>query len=66
MDQVLSRQMTNQCIYPAAAENLPIHEDKTKGVYVKGLLEVYVGSSDEVYEVMRRGSNNRVVGYTSK
>ncbi|CDS09931.1 Putative Kinesin heavy chain [Lichtheimia ramosa] len=48
-----------------AAENLPIHEDKTKGVYVKGLLEVYVGSSDEVYEVMRRGSNNRVVGYTN-
>lgn len=50
----------------ASAENLPIHEDKTKGVYVKGLLEVYVGSSEEVYEVMRRGSNNRVVAYTSK
>ncbi|ORY94676.1 P-loop containing nucleoside triphosphate hydrolase protein [Syncephalastrum racemosum] len=49
-----------------SSENLPIHEDKTKGVYVKGLLEVYVGSTDEVYEVMRRGSNNRVVAYTSK
>ncbi|KAF7731242.1 hypothetical protein EC973_000658 [Apophysomyces ossiformis] len=46
-------------------DNLPIHEDKTKGVYVKGLLEVYVGSSEEVYEVMRRGSNNRVVAYTN-
>ena len=44
---------------------MPIHEDKTKGVYVKGLLEVYVGSTDEVYEVMKRGSNNRVVAYTS-
>ena len=49
----------------ASSENLPIHEDKTKGVYVKGLLEVYVGSTDEVYEVMKRGSNNRVVAYTS-
>ncbi|KAI8379311.1 kinesin heavy chain [Radiomyces spectabilis] len=48
-----------------AQDNLPIHEDKTKGVYVKGLLEVYVGSSDEVYEVMRRGSNNRVVASTN-
>lgn len=52
--------------HTASSENLPIHEDKTKGVYVKGLLEVYVGSTDEVYEVMRRGSNNRVVAYTSK
>ncbi|CAO3609666.1 unnamed protein product [Cunninghamella blakesleeana] len=46
-------------------DNLAIHEDKTKGVYVKDLLEVYVGSSEEVYEVMRRGSNNRVVAYTN-
>ncbi|ORZ22383.1 kinesin heavy chain [Absidia repens] len=46
-------------------DNLAIHEDKTKGVYVKDLLEVYVGSSDEVYEVMRRGSNNRVVASTN-
>ena len=45
---------------------MPIHEDKQKGIYVKDLLEVYVGSSDEVYEVMRRGGNNRVVAYTSK
>jgi kinesin family protein 5 len=29
-------------------------------------LEIYVGSSDEVYEVMRRGGNNRVVASTSK
>ncbi|KAI7872873.1 kinesin heavy chain [Spinellus fusiger] len=46
-------------------DNLPIHEDKTKGVYVKGLLEVYVGSIEEVYEVMRRGGDNRVVAYTN-
>ncbi|KAI8093477.1 kinesin heavy chain [Halteromyces radiatus] len=46
-------------------DNLAIHEDKTKGVYVKDLLEIYVGSSEEVYEVMRRGSNNRVVASTN-
>ncbi|KAJ8660276.1 kinesin heavy chain [Lichtheimia ornata] len=46
-------------------DNLPIHEDKQKGIYVKDLLEVYVGSSEEVYEVMRRGGNNRVVAYTN-
>ncbi|CAM0140943.1 unnamed protein product [Umbelopsis sp. WA50703] len=47
-------------------DNLPIHEDKVKGVYVKGLLEVYVASTEEVFEVMRRGGNARVVAYTSK
>ncbi|ORZ00324.1 P-loop containing nucleoside triphosphate hydrolase protein [Syncephalastrum racemosum] len=46
-------------------DNLPIHEDKVKGVYVKGVLEVYVSSTEEVYEVMRRGGNNRVVAYTN-
>ncbi|KAI8967405.1 P-loop containing nucleoside triphosphate hydrolase protein [Mycotypha africana] len=46
-------------------DNLPIHEDKTHGVYVKGLLEVYVGSSDDVYQVMRNGSQNRVVASTN-
>lgn len=50
----------------ASKDNLPIHEDKTKGVYVKGALEVYVSSTEEVYEVMRRGGSNRVVAYTSK
>jgi hypothetical protein len=50
----------------ASQDNLPIHEDKSKGVYVKGLLEVYVSSTEEVYEVMRRGSENRVVASTSK
>ncbi|KAI8583484.1 hypothetical protein K450DRAFT_221443 [Umbelopsis ramanniana AG] len=46
-------------------DNLPIHEDKAKGVYVKGLLEVYVASTEEVFEVMRRGGNARVVAYTN-
>ena len=49
----------------ASQDNLPIHEDKAHGVYVKGLLEVYVGSQDDVYEVMRNGSVNRVVSATN-
>ncbi|KAI8899069.1 P-loop containing nucleoside triphosphate hydrolase protein [Globomyces pollinis-pini] len=46
-------------------DNLPIHEDKAKGVYVKGILDVFVGSVEEVYEAMRRGQDARVVGTTN-
>lgn len=46
-------------------DNLPIHEEKNRGIYVKGLLEIYVSSVQEVYEVMRRGSNARVVSSTN-
>ncbi|KAI9808438.1 MAG: Kinesin heavy chain [Pycnora praestabilis] len=46
-------------------DNLPIHEEKTRGVYVKGLLEIYVSSMQEVYEVMRRGGNSRAVAATN-
>ncbi|KAJ2640080.1 hypothetical protein GGF44_002609, partial [Coemansia sp. RSA 1694] len=45
--------------------NLPVHEDKANGVYVKGLMEVFVSSIDEVYQVMRQGAKNRVVGFTN-
>jgi len=50
----------------ASNDNLPIHEEKNRGVYVKGLLEVYVSSVQEVMEVMRRGTASRVVAFTSK
>ena len=46
-------------------DNLPIHEDKTRGVYVKGLLELYVSSVSEVYEVMRRGGAARSIAATN-
>ena len=36
-------------------DNLPVHEDKQRGVYVKGLHEFYVGSVGEVYQVLERG-----------
>ena len=46
-------------------DNLPVHEEKNRGVYVKGLLEVYVSSVAEVYEVMRRGDASRKVSATN-
>ncbi|KAK3318660.1 P-loop containing nucleoside triphosphate hydrolase protein [Apodospora peruviana] len=46
-------------------DNLPVHEEKNRGVYVKGLLEIYVSSVAEVYEVMRRGGNARAVAATN-
>ena len=46
-------------------DNLPVHEEKNRGVYVKGLLEIYVSSVQEVYEVMRRGGLARVVAATN-
>lgn len=46
-------------------DNLPVHEEKNRGVYVKGLLEVYVSSVEEVYEVMRRGGDARAVSATN-
>ncbi|KAJ3292089.1 hypothetical protein HK104_005564 [Borealophlyctis nickersoniae] len=48
-----------------ANDNLPIHEEKNRGVYVKGLLEVFVGSVAEVYDVMTRGQGARAVSYTN-
>ena len=48
-----------------ANSNLPIHEEKGKGVYVKGLTELYVQSADEVYEIMRVGGEARKVASTN-
>lgn len=52
--------------FSAASDNLAIHEDKARGVYVKDLREIYVSNTAEVYEAMKNGSSNRVVAYTSK
>lgn len=46
-------------------DNLSIHEEKNRGVYVKGLTQEYVASSDEVYEVMRQGTACRATGSTN-
>lgn len=52
-------------INTAHNDNLQIHEDKAKGVYVKGLSDFYVGGQDDVYEIMRQGGNARAVSSTN-
>lgn len=46
-------------------DNLPIHEEKNKGVYVKGLSQVYVSSVDEVYHILNQGGMARAVAATN-
>ncbi|KAL0946872.1 hypothetical protein HGRIS_013038 [Hohenbuehelia grisea] len=46
-------------------DNLQVHEEKSKGVYVKNLSDYYVSSASEVYEIMRTGGAARVVTSTN-
>ncbi|KAF8136371.1 kinesin heavy chain, partial [Boletus edulis] len=46
-------------------DNLQVHEEKSRGVYVKNLSDYYVSSAREVYEIMRQGSAARVVTSTN-
>jgi kinesin family protein 5 len=46
-------------------DNLQVHEEKSKGVYVKNLSDYYVSSAREVYEIMRQGGSARIVSATS-
>ena len=45
--------------------NLKVHQDRTRGVYIEGLSEHYVSSDQEVYEIMKIGSDNREVASTN-
>lgn len=47
-------------------DNLQIHEEKSKGVYIKGLSDFYVGGQADVYEIMRQGGLARAVSSTSE
>ena len=49
----------------AQNDNLQVHEEKSKGVYVKNLSDYYVSSAREVYEIMKQGGQARVVTATS-
>ncbi|PWN51431.1 kinesin heavy chain [Violaceomyces palustris] len=46
-------------------DNLQVHEEKNKGVYVKGLSDFYVGGQADVYEIMRQGGLARAVSSTN-
>jgi kinesin family protein 5 len=46
-------------------DNLKVHEEKSKGVYVADVTETYVGDETEVYAVMRLGNSNRSIAATN-
>eukprot|EP01105_Mastigella_eilhardi_P017245 TRINITY_DN3966_c0_g1_i1.p1 TRINITY_DN3966_c0_g1~~TRINITY_DN3966_c0_g1_i1.p1 ORF type:complete len:1352 (+),score=414.45 TRINITY_DN3966_c0_g1_i1:390-4058(+) len=46
-------------------DNLKVHEDKTKGVYVDGQTEIYVSNMNEVMDVLKIGQSNRSIAETS-
>ena len=48
----------------AKKTNLQVKEDKIKGLYIQDATEVYVGSTDEMMNVMNAGSQNRSVAAT--
>lgn len=52
--------------FSAQNDNLQVHEEKSRGVYVKNLSDYYVSSAREVYEIMRQGGAARVVTSTSE
>ena len=45
-------------------DNLKIHEEKGKGVYIQGITEQYVVSDAEVYNLMAQGNASRAVTAT--
>lgn len=48
-----------------ARVNLKVHEDRTRGVFIKDLTAHYVASQKEVYDYMKKGNSNREVGATN-
>jgi kinesin family member 5 len=44
--------------------NLAIREDKTKGIWLDGVSEVYVAEEKDVLEIMKQGTANRAIAPT--
>ena len=45
--------------------NLNVREDPTKGIFIEDISEHYVGSPDEVIDIMKVGTNNRAQACTN-
>lgn len=45
-------------------DNLKIHEEKGKGVYMADIEERYIAEESEVYELMKLGNSNRAISAT--
>ena len=46
-------------------DNLKVHEEKGKGVYIADATETYVGDEMEVYDIMKIGTKNRSIRATN-
>ena len=45
--------------------DLKIRSDKKRGIYIEDLTETYISSPEEIYELMRIGSNTRAISSTN-
>jgi kinesin family protein 5 len=45
-------------------DNLKIHEDKAKGVYIADVTENYVMAEQQVFQFMKQGNSNRSISAT--
>lgn len=54
-----------QDLFDPSKENLKIHEDKTRGVYIGEVTENYVSEEEEIYELMKIGNQNRAISATN-
>lgn len=52
--------------FAAQNDNLQVHEEKSRGVYVKGLTQYNVSEAAEVYQIMRQGQASRATSSTSE
>lgn len=46
-------------------DNLKVHEDKARGVFIGEVTETYVGSEQEIFDAMRAGHYNRSMAVTN-
>jgi len=46
-------------------DNLKVHEDKTRGVFIGEVTESYVGCEQEIFDAMRAGHYNRSIATTN-
>lgn len=47
------------------ADNLKIHEEKGKGIYIQDIVEKYCCDETDVYDVMKMGNSNRAIASTN-
>eukprot|EP00928_Gymnodinium_smaydae_P099569 TRINITY_DN9540_c0_g1_i1.p1 TRINITY_DN9540_c0_g1~~TRINITY_DN9540_c0_g1_i1.p1 ORF type:complete len:710 (+),score=198.58 TRINITY_DN9540_c0_g1_i1:253-2382(+) len=48
-----------------AKQNMKVHEDPQRGVFIGDLTETYVGSEQEIFDAMRAGQYNRSMAVTN-